>query len=242
MAESEKVIYPRIPESNWWTLRDQFKKTLPNSVNVNYLKSLLGLGSDQAARNVIAPLQKIGLIDDDGRPTSLANEWRHDATYPEVCQKILVEVYPQELRDLYSGSGLDRDAVERWFSLSAQLGQGAARQSAALYMLLHDGVPKSSTEFSKTRSNKGESKSRAKNAKSTSSSRNKSDGADSKSAQPARSIEVSTPQLEQQIGRNSDLTLHIDLQIHISPDATAEQIDQIFASIARHIVKKDYSS
>lgn len=30
-------------------------------------------------------------------------------------------------------------------------------------------------------------------------------------------------------------SVHIDLQIHISPEATPEQIDQIFASIGRHL-------
>ena len=29
--------------------------------------------------------------------------------------------------------------------------------------------------------------------------------------------------------------LHIDIQVHIDPAATAEQIDQIFASMARHL-------
>ena len=29
--------------------------------------------------------------------------------------------------------------------------------------------------------------------------------------------------------------LHIDLQIHISPDSTAEQIETIFASMAKHL-------
>lgn len=30
-------------------------------------------------------------------------------------------------------------------------------------------------------------------------------------------------------------SVHIDLQIHISPEASAEQIDTIFASIAKHL-------
>lgn len=32
--------------------------------------------------------------------------------------------------------------------------------------------------------------------------------------------------------------LHIDIQIHISSDATAQQIDQIFASMAKHLYEK----
>lgn len=35
-------------------------------------------------------------------------------------------------------------------------------------------------------------------------------------------------------------SVHIDVQVHISPDATADQIDQVFASMAKHLygVKK----
>ena len=34
---------------------------------------------------------------------------------------------------------------------------------------------------------------------------------------------------------SSSPSLHIDLQIHISPDASAEQIDKIFASMSKHL-------
>ena len=36
---------------------------------------------------------------------------------------------------------------------------------------------------------------------------------------------------------NMSPSIHIDLQIHISPDMTDEQIDRIFQSIAKHIIK-----
>lgn len=32
-------------------------------------------------------------------------------------------------------------------------------------------------------------------------------------------------------------TVHIDIQIHISPDSSAEQVDQIFQSMAKHLYK-----
>ena len=32
-------------------------------------------------------------------------------------------------------------------------------------------------------------------------------------------------------------SLHVDIQVHISPDATTDQIDQIFASMAKHLYK-----
>jgi hypothetical protein len=32
--------------------------------------------------------------------------------------------------------------------------------------------------------------------------------------------------------------IHINLQIHISADASPEQIDQVFASMAKHVYQK----
>ena len=34
-------------------------------------------------------------------------------------------------------------------------------------------------------------------------------------------------------------SLHIDIQVHISPDSTPEQIDKIFESMAKHLYKKN---
>lgn len=74
MAEDKnKASYPMIPESNWWSMRNQFSKTLPSTVSVNYLKTLLALATDQAARNILSPLKSLGILDDDGHPTDLAN-------------------------------------------------------------------------------------------------------------------------------------------------------------------------
>jgi hypothetical protein len=33
--------------------------------------------------------------------------------------------------------------------------------------------------------------------------------------------------------------VHVDVQIHISSDATAAQIDQIFASMAKHLYQRE---
>ena len=37
-------------------------------------------------------------------------------------------------------------------------------------------------------------------------------------------------------------SLHINIQVHISPDATTDQIDQIFASMAKHLYKGESGS
>lgn len=98
---ADKQIYPMISEKSWWQLRNQFKKTIPSVVNVSYLKSLLSLNSDQSARNILAPLRQMGIIDADGKPQPRATDWRSDAKYPDVCSAIIAEIYPQELLDLF---------------------------------------------------------------------------------------------------------------------------------------------
>ncbi len=92
---ADKQIYPMISEKSWWQLRNQFKKTIPSVVNVSYLKSLLSLNSDQSARNILAPLRQMGIIDADGKPQPRATDWRSDAKYPDVCSAIIAEIYPQ---------------------------------------------------------------------------------------------------------------------------------------------------
>jgi hypothetical protein len=49
---------------------------------------------------------------------------------------------------------------------------------------------------------------------------------------------TSFPAQTVQVQQNTP-TLHIDIQIHISPESSPEQIDQIFASMAKHLYKKN---
>jgi len=44
-----------------------------------------------------------------------------------------------------------------------------------------------------------------------------------------------TVEAKQEKQSNFQPKIHIDVQIHISPESTADQIDQIFASMAKHL-------
>lgn len=224
---AEKQSYPRIPASNWWTLRSQFQKTLPAVMTVSYLKSLLSLTTEKAASNLIPPLKQLGLIDDDCKPTQRAIDWRSDAKYEETCKKMIKEVYPQELLDLYSGSEIDKKGVTDWFMHTAALGAGAASFSASTYIMLNQPLnafsdekpkkPKASTNKSKKDNNVKTTKTKNENP-----------------IENEVKITPTTPDHQQTSGPN----LHIDLQIHISPDATPQQIENIFESIAKHLYKQ----
>jgi len=220
----EKQTYPRLPKSNWWTLRSQFKKTIPSIVTISYLKSLLNLDSEKSARNLLGPLKQLGLIDAENKPTQRANDWRDDKKYTEVCNSMVKEIYPSDLVDLFPDSEVDFEAVKNWFMHSGQLGEGAASQNAQMFVLLKSGL----SDQALTGPNMVKQTSPKKN--------NRGNGRAKKDSN--KSIEDERV-IKENVGIPADKTglpsVHIDLQIHISPDASSEQIDKVFESIARHL-------
>ena len=48
-------------------------------------------------------------------------------------------------------------------------------------------------------------------------------------------VATSTEEVKHSIGTSNRPNLHIDLQIHISPESTPEQIETIFACMAKHL-------
>lgn len=219
---AEKQFYPMIPEKHWWLIRNQFKKTIPATVNISYLKSLLSLTSDQAARNTISPLRQMGIIDEDNKPLPRATDWRSDAKYPEVCKAIIEEIYPPELNDLFPDSDVDSKVVKAWFMDTAAIGESAAGKITGTFVLLKNGQIKTELEISKPAS---------KPKKNTVKTAEKKDTTTSNLIPETKAL---IPEKTQSVNSKSP-SLHIDLQIHISPDATTQQIDTIFASIVKHL-------
>lgn len=220
MAEQ---TYPSISEKNWWTIRDKFKSSLPATVSATYIKTLLTLSSEDSAKsNVIVPLKRLGLIDENNKPTDLAIDWRLDDKYKTACEVMIKNVYPQEFLDLFSDDNIDRASVTNWF-MGKGVGSGAAGKMTALFLLLKTGDIKEvkSTKVSAPKKTTLKSKPEAKEQTSVESTQ----GMASDDGKPK--IEVD------QIGGNRP-NLHIDLQIHISPESTPEQIETIFASMAKH--------
>lgn len=223
---AEKTTYPMISTSNWLALRSQFQKTLPSQVAPSYLKSLLGFTNENTAQSLLSGLRKLGLIDEDNRTTPRANDWRSDLKYSETCQKMIEEIYPQELIDLYSGPNIDRNSIKQWFMHTAALGDSGAAKVAAFYIMLNEGEVKSTDERKKTNGRPNVHKPSERTV----------DRAAKKAESESKSVSVdSESQNDKKVLQQP--SLHIDLQIHIAPDASPEQIDAIFASMAKHLYK-----
>ncbi len=223
---AEKKFFPMMPETSWWALRQQFKKTIPATVSISYLKSLLGLTSDQSARNILSPLKQMKIIDEEGKPLPRANDWRNDDKYPQVCKEILLEVYPSDLLDLFPDDDIDTAVAKNWFMDVCALGASGASKTAATFSLLKSGKIKDMSEKNVVKKTKNSSPVKSEAVK-------------------KQNISVEKMTLQENSGyqpENKDMpankiipTVHIDLQIHISPEASTEQIDTIFASIAKHL-------
>jgi hypothetical protein len=216
MPGKGKQTYPAIPAKHWWTLRERFKQSLPTAVTAPYLAGALGMETKSAKTNIIPSLVMMGIIDEDGKPTDRAVKWRDDSEYREACREIRGEVYPQDLLDAFPGPSIDRPRLETWFARNMGVGEKAARRFALVYELLATArIPEQ----------RKKAKTPAKPKAATKRSRSKS-------------APEETPATEGQkppVSAGAGPSLHIDIQIHISPDAKEDQIDQIFASMAKHL-------
>ena len=235
---TEKISYPVIDAVRWWALRRQFKnKSIPAEVNVQYLSTVLGV-QPGSAQNILSPLKKIGLIDQDGKTTDRVRRWRDDEEYPGVCEEIRKAIYPQDLLDIFPNADIDRARLERWFATTTGLGTTQVRSMARFYILLTEADP-SKQEGTATPA-------KASQPRKAASPRTKAPAIKiSKPEKEASNGAVATAVLEPEVKQNAaraqvngfEPSLQINIQIHISADASAEQIDQIFASMNKHLYK-----
>ncbi len=221
----EKFSYPCISEKAWWTLRNQFKKTIPAEITDVFIQTLLGMQSKSSARNnILVPLRQINFIDGEGKPTDLLYDFRLDDKYNGVCSKILKDVYPSELLDLFPDQEVDKIKVANYFMSKTKAGSAQTRKLAAFFTLLKSGKI-------------GETGTQNKKSKKASPKKQESNGSITQHNQATsqeNAGELTSPTIEK---NKKNMSIHIDLQIHISPDADAEQIDHIFESMSKYLYK-----
>ena len=226
MATSE-VSFPKIAAKSWWKLRELFKRKVPAVVTPSYLATALSMSEASAKSNLIFPFKKIGIIDEDGKPTDLAYGWRDDNKYSTVCETLIEKYYPQELRDLFHSSYVDLQQLTTWFMSHAKCGEPAAQMFARFYLLL---LKADLNEVDTATAKKEAAPKKPKKEPKTKAPKT-SDSIPAKEKQAS----VSEPPR----AFNNPPESHINIQLHISPETSAEQIDKIFESMAKHL--KDFT-
>ncbi|APW59618.1 DUF5343 domain-containing protein [Paludisphaera borealis] len=227
--------FPVLPVKHWWILRDRFRRSIPGTVSANYLSTVLAMTEQSAQANIIPSLRTTGLIDESGKPTDLARKWRDDAQYTQVCKIILDRVYPEELRDIGSDENVDRVQIGRWFANHTGGGEALIRKYSAFYITLCE------ADLSKGKASDNNKEQSTKTTKNGALKKNTTGKAGVKDHQPdtetAREAHVNT--LTEQKPRHSrQPDIHLNIQVHISSDATPDQIDQIFSSMAKHLYNR----
>ena len=214
--------YPNVPIKTWWLLRKQFLQTMPNQITPSYLVAVLGGKERSVKGNVLSPLKALGLVGDDGRPTDRAKLWRDDTRYPEVCHEIREELYPAELRDALPGPEIDQEVAIRWFMSDTGRGQQAAAKMARMYSLLTAADPSGGDEV---KPSKPRRRRRAGSKKQPQPAPPPDD--------PSKAGNQSKPQnLVTNLGMPE---MRLNVEIRIDASVTPEQIEMIFASMAKHL-------
>ncbi len=232
MAEQRRTTYPSIPTKNWWDLRKQLNRTPTAQVTPSYLATVLKL-TEASAKNLLPPLTAIGLIDESGKLSSLGQDWRHDEQYADVCRRIMDSIYPDELRHALPCPDPDRRSVETWFGRATGSGEAAATKMALFYLLLC--TADASAQDQQAAVDRGNGRVGAREEQGRPRSPRRETRRPAAPAPPVASEPVPmTPPVTSPRAAVTGPSLHIDVQIHIAADARSEQIDQVFASMAKH--------
>lgn len=234
----KKRALPAIPEKVWWALRIKMTSSIPSKIGSDYLEVHSGI-SPSTAKKMFNYLLTLGLVTDDGVATDRLRKWRMDDTYSEACKEMIDEVYPQDLKDVAPGPNVDREIAKRWF-MKTDLGEVQASQCAAMYALISeaDSSKASSAKLGKPNQQRNaNAKIKPPSKKSQAMRQKDAAGSDpvhvDESIENGPSVAATIPSLSQ-----SGPTVHLNLQIHISPDLSAEQIEKVFESMGKHIFSR----
>jgi hypothetical protein len=199
---------------------------MPKTIDAAYLSSKLNLKPGSAGV-VMTNLRSLGLVDEAGKTTQMANLWRDDVGYKEACERILEQQFP-DVVEAYPPPDPDRTQLERWFATKTGAGENAAGQMAAFYKLVAsadlDGKP-SKAERSESNGRKPSANQRAAKSRVAS--------------DQTVPVASGSPVISTNDTGGPDLpTLHIDIQVHLAADAPDSQIESLFKNMARYIYGK----
>jgi hypothetical protein len=225
MAETQKS-FPNIPVTSWINLRIQFKKTIPGNTTSNYLASVLSISEASAKTNIVPTLKLIGMIDEEGKTNQdVAKRFRDDSQYPKLCEDIIKKLYPQELLDAFPDLDTEKSKLVSWFMNHTGIGEAGAGRMVAFYSTLREANPSITKVTTPAKPKEAKEKQTKPVTKGPASL-------------PKKDLTSPVNPNTTTSQRNFSPSLNINLQIHISSDATPEQIKSIFENMAKYIFKE----
>lgn len=234
----KKRSLPAIPEKVWWAFRSKMTASIPSKIGPDYIEVTLGLSSS-SARKTFNYLLTLGLVTEDFAATDRLKRWRMDDTYAEACREMIEEVYPQELKDAAPGPNVERKVAKTWF-MKTDLGDAQASQCAAMYALISEAdLSKANNAKSVKPKIQARANEKARSTQQKAEPKRDRTMADTDSTQTNDVADMApTVELPKPVLQSAGPTVHLNLQIHISPDLTAEQIGKVFESMGKHIFNR----
>ena len=220
--------YPKIGTKAWIALRSRAASSPSTKFTPEFVVALMGMANPNSAlTNTVGPMRRLGLIDEDGALTERGNKWRLDESHADACQEILDDIYPEEFGVLVDDDGRpDLGKVKAWLKQTG-LGEANAQQMANTYVMVARKQPPEPPV-----KDSGKAKRKAPSGTDTAEASPKA-----KTAEGTHAVAAHEP-VAPPARSDGGPTVHLDIQIHIPADATPDQIDQIFASMARHLYAK----
>lgn len=223
---AEKNRYPQIPSTVWWGVRSILQRTPSATIDERLLSVQLGVQA-AAAKAYVSELRQVGIVTDEGKASPLAQRWRLDETYPDAVSELIETVYPQGLVNVAPPGEAERQKVVSWFQHEG-LGQGAAGNKAATYLLLSSPTP---NEAAKSIPKAAQIDAAARPRPSRKPASRSNDAAVTGNSRDDR-----RGGKDLAVGRTSEaFPLNVNVQIHISADAGTEQIESIFQAMRRYL-------
>lgn len=218
---ADKSGYPQIPARVWWGVRELIKKSPSTRFDDANLAATLEV-QQTAAKQYLAEFKRIGILDDDGSPTDMGKKWRLDDNYEAAVKEILTKNYPDGLISIAEPGEADRSKVKNWFEISG-LGSGSANNKAATYVMIANDRP-------------GEQIVRSPSKKMTGKETAQKREPSKKKVAPVKAKKSISENPEKEV---SGIPLNVNVQVHISAEASPEQIDTIFSSMRKHLYDAD---
>ncbi|MDI6694042.1 MAG: DUF5343 domain-containing protein [Anaerolineales bacterium] len=183
---------------------------VPNKVTTKWMESIGYKSSND--RSMVGVLQQIQFIDASNAPTERWVNFR-GANYRQVLADGIINGYAELFSTYPDAYARSNEELESFFSTKSTAGKQVILKTVSTFKALCE-----LADFSSV------STSAPANASST--------------ATDVSNLRM-PPQQDERAQESLPFvpTLHIDIQIHISPDATPQQIEQIFESMAKHIYR-----
>ncbi len=182
---------------------------LPDKVDADWL-ARIGF-TKSTDRSLIRVLKQIGFTDNSGAPSMRWQGYRNKQDAPGVLAEGIRDGYPDLFGTYPDAHQQNQGDIKNFFASNTQVSDEPLRRMVRTFQTLC-----SLADFNETDDPSQEEVDRP---------------------QPETPTQAAPSEDESRMSR-SQPTVHINLQIHISSEAGPEQIDQIFASMAKHLYDK----